>query len=345
MTSSPPPQRRILHADRSGKNPLSHHEIMRLVAPFSARGYTMDMAASNRSEGLLMFRPTEVAELPGRHPGLLCRLRLERPHREKVRITRTIESPDGLAATLVAEGIDPAVLLDAVEAVDPARQVCFVADVLLARDYRILLFAGARSTSVRESREDGALRLVGARARIGPLTLSAKETDWRDFEFSLTGEAPRQLHLTEDLLAVLGWSWRPIRRDRADSWSGSVKAPAREPRRTPRLEQKLDATVRHLSKTLDTSPALFHRRFLGARWRAAFQRSIPLLTIIASIVCFVVLLIVLPKNQLTHFALLYGSVGVIVALSLVNRAYRLEIPPSPRPLTQQDWCSYGGEPS
>lgn len=41
----------------------------------------------------------------------------------------------------------------------------------------------------------------------------------------------------------------------------------------------------------------------------------------------------------------YGSVGVIVALSLVNRAYRLEIPPPPRPLTQHDWCTYDGEPS
>lgn len=230
-------------------------------------------------------------------------------------------------------------LLDAVEAVDPSRQMCFTNDVLLARDYYTLLVAGVRSTSVSESREDGALRLVGAQARIGPITLSAKETDWREFEFTLTTDTPRELHLTEDPLAVLGWSWRPLHRDRWETWTGSVQVPAREPRRTPRLERQLDDTVRHLSKTLDTPPALFRKRFQAARWRAAFQRLTPLLAICTFVVCFVVLLIWLPKTQLTHFATFYGSIAVIVGLSLVNKAHRPEIPPLPKPLIQPNWCS------
>jgi hypothetical protein len=152
------------------------------------------------------------------------------------------------------------------------------------------------------------------------------------------------LHFTEDLLAVLGWGWRPLRQDERGTWWGSLKPPAREPKRTARLEAMLDKTVDHIAQTLATGPGEFHRRHYGSRWRAAFQRLLPSLIGSSLVVVFVVLVFVLPKTSFTHMIMLDLAIAGIVAMALMDKSYRMEIPPMPRPLTQTQWCSPATRP-
>lgn len=343
MSGSQPLTRPSPPAGQPGVSPLSHHAIMQLVSPFTQRGYAVDMAASDRRQNKLAFRPIEVAAEPGLHPKLRCILRFEQPHRAKVRLTRTLETLDGLTATVVAEGIDAAALLNAIEAVAIARQVRFLGDLLLVRHYRITLFGASGARGASAGRTPATPRLIGAETRIGSVQLSAAEGEWRDFELKLTVDARLQLHLTEDLLAVLGRSWRPMRRDQWGTWTGSVKSPAREPKRTATLERLFDTATRHLAATFNETPAAFHGRHRRARWRAAFQRLLPLLGASTTVVGFVVLLFFLPKTQLFHMIMFHMSVVAIIAMSLLNKAYRLELPPIPRTLTQPHWWSNVGE--
>ena len=38
--------------------PLTHHEILRFIEPFSRHGYQADLGASQRLDRRLLFRPT-----------------------------------------------------------------------------------------------------------------------------------------------------------------------------------------------------------------------------------------------------------------------------------------------
>lgn len=378
-------------AQAGGGHPLSHHAIMALAKPFSRRGYTVDLAASDRGRGLLAFRPVELPEKPGHRPALRCVMRLERPHRAKIRVVRTLEADDGLTATMTAEGDDPAVLLEVVEKVDPDRQFHVIdaglirppsaepaegaadpsgsspaapADdpdpsprgvgrpvpcplpvrptgldgtLVISRSYRAEVWSTDASRRGRWHQKGGLPRLTEAEARIGPVRLSIREPAGRGFDVRLVAEEGYALDIPRDFLAVIGWGWRPLHRCNQDTWLGSVKLPRREPSRTAELETQLDKAVVHIVKTLAAPPDQFHRRHSGARWRAAFQRLLPLLSVCGLMLGLVVAVKYLPKTPLVYMLVLYGSILWIVAINMLDKAYRVEIPPRPRPLTQPGW--------
>src|SRR5512145_2414720 len=102
--------------------PLSHHEIMALAAPFARSGRQVDLAGSDRMARQLVFRPRPLAE----DAALAERLRLEDGERTAHRLVREIALPGGapgeLRAELRADGDDPAELLALIDAVPPAAQ-------------------------------------------------------------------------------------------------------------------------------------------------------------------------------------------------------------------------------
>lgn len=318
---------------------LSHHAIMTLVAAFSQKGYLVDLAASDRRRGLLMFRPVDLPAVPGRHPDLRCVLRLERPHRAKIRVIRTLECDDGLTATMTAEGDDPAVLLRVVEEVDPVRQFHALDTGLISRSYRAAVWSADAPTHASRKRMTALPRLTNAEARLGPVRLSVSAHEERSCELRLIADEGCRLDIPEDLLTVLAWCWRPLRRHDGRTWLGSVRLPRREPARTARLESLLDEAVAHLADTLAASPTRYHRRHRGARWRAAFQRMSPLLFLGGMTVGLISAVIYLPRTPVVHFLVLHSSILTIVVIALLDRAYRLEVPRPPGPLTQPQWCS------
>lgn len=80
--------------------PLSHHEILGLIEPFTRCGLHVDLAASNR-------------------------------------LTRTLCLPDGLQATLAALGSNPAQMLQHFDAVAPAYQFRFGPGLRIVRNYEL----------------------------------------------------------------------------------------------------------------------------------------------------------------------------------------------------------------
>ena len=68
--------------------PLTHHEILTLVEPFTRRGRHVDLAASDRLERRLVFKTIEHAA-PGAADAMVREtLVLEQPKAERFRLTR-----------------------------------------------------------------------------------------------------------------------------------------------------------------------------------------------------------------------------------------------------------------
>jgi len=117
--------------------PLTHHEILGLIEPFTRRGRHVDLAASNRVDRRLVFKPFVHAGDTPACAGACEILTLESARPEVYRLVRTLTLPGGAAATLVTDGPSPGELLARVEAVAPRDQFQLVANVSIARSYRL----------------------------------------------------------------------------------------------------------------------------------------------------------------------------------------------------------------
>ena len=102
--------------------PLTHHQILGLVAPFTRAGLQVDLAASQRLERRLAFRPVQHAAVDGVHPALTETLWLDAADDSRHKLSRVLTGPDGLDATLDAEGADAGALLTRLAAVPLQRQ-------------------------------------------------------------------------------------------------------------------------------------------------------------------------------------------------------------------------------
>ena len=335
LPASPTPPRASAPAGRL----LSHHAIMKLIGPFSRRGYSVDLAASDRANGVLVFRPVEIPGTEGGRPALRSTLRLERPHRAKIRVSRTLVAVDGQQATMTAEGDDADVLLEVVEQVDPDRQFHVTDAGLLTRSYRAQVWMADAPDQGRWRGDTRLARLSAAEARLGPLRLQAKEEDGYACEVRLVGQQGTALDLPTDFLAVLGWGWRPLAQLERRTWLTRISLATRGRGRTAALETQLDRATKHIFETLTASPQQYHQRHRRARWRAAFQRLIPLLYIIGVAGGLALAVMYLPRVPGLHILLNNISLVAIVVFFMRDKAYRVEIPPPPRPLSQTKWDS------
>ena len=176
--------------------PLTHHEMIGLIAPFARTGRHVDLAASDRLLRRLVFQPVEHAAQVGGLPAVQDRLLLEQPSTDGYRLTRTLTLPDGLRATLCGEGADAGMLLAAVQAVPPARQLQRVAGHWVAFSHRV-------------APASGTLVLTQAATRLAGLDLQMQVSRVKGIAAELTLAAPPEVEFTlpEDLLAVLGLPW------------------------------------------------------------------------------------------------------------------------------------------
>jgi hypothetical protein len=171
------------------------------------------------------------------------------------------------------------------------------------------------------------------------LEVDADRSAGMPIQVRLRVPAGRQLQVPEDLLAVLGWDWRPVE-DYISHWRGTIRVAKHEPRRTADIEDKIERTLLHLDETLSRSPASFHRRFVRERWRAAFRRAIPLLVGIGMIAATpLVRLLPMGEGTLLRMLVFHAPPLMLVAFFLFSELPRIEIPPLPRPLRQETWLA------
>lgn len=304
--------------------PLTHHQIIGLVEPFTRRGRRVDLSASNRQGRRIAFKAVDHDGLPA----LRDTLELENPYDDHFCLIRHLQlNEGGPQASLMAEGRDAAELLQRIEAVAPQRQFSAAPGSMTGLSFRL---DGAR------------LILTEATSQFGSYTLHTRvpRTKGMAAEFELTAPVASPVTLPEDLLAVIGWDWSPLRvsRARKDMWTSKVRLRGKEPRRSASAEAKVARTVQHLVATLSQPPAAFHQRHARARWGAAFRRGIPLLTAVGMIGG----VSMLPRAALDDFSplrmMLFNIPTLLLALAFsMQELPRFEIPPWPRRLDASAW--------
>lgn len=242
--------------------PLSHHEILALAGPFARRGRHADLAASDRAERRLAFRPRVLPAADGLPP-LHEALHLDGSQRAgHWRLVRTLALPDGPSATLAAEGDEPGALLERIESVPAARQFQISPQAVVALQQR--------------AEADGHLSLQRAQAQVAGLTLEMRVSGVSGFpaELELRRAEDDPIELPRDVLAVLGGRWDRLTTLRR-GWLGSVQVKGEGAARSADAEAQLHAAIDHLSRTLAEPPLAFHQRHLRARWRVAMRGTLP----------------------------------------------------------------------
>jgi hypothetical protein len=301
--------------------PLTHHQIIGLVEPFTRRGRHVDLAASNRIERRIVFKPT----LHTGPPALRDTLELENPYDDHFVLTRRLQRGDSdLHARLTAEGRDAGELLQRIEAIAPKRQFSAAPGSMTGLSFRL---------------DAEQLILTEATTQFSGYTLHTRVPRVKSMaaEFELSAPAASAVTLPEDLLAVIGWDWSPLRA-RKDGWTGKVRLRGKEPRRSASAEAKLARTVQHLVTTLSQPPTTFHAQHTRARWGAALRRGIPLLTALGMIGG----VSMLPRAALDDFSplrmMLFNIPTLLLALAFsMQEMPRFEIPPWPRRLDDSAW--------
>ena len=246
--------------------PLTHHEILTLVGPFTQRGRRVDLAASDRLQRRLDFVPVDRPALEGRLPALRETLSLDLSFPGRHLLLRELRSSDGLCATLQAEGDDLAALLARIESVPAERQLRCGPGLAIAFGQRVVPGATAPELLLRE-----------AVAWLPTLTLEMKLTGVRGFpaEIEVRPAEGVSLALPRDLLAVLGSPWTelsPLQR----SWQSNIAVRGDGLKRSEDAEARFMLTVQHLQRTLAEPPARFNQRHRVARWAVTVREMLPL---------------------------------------------------------------------
>ncbi len=321
--------------------PLSHHEILQLVEPFTRAGRPVDLAASDRGARKLAFRSRTH---PGAAPdgqALKEELVLESLGTGTCRLTRTLTHASGLQARVQAMGMQPAELLAWVEALPIERHFSSGPGFLLARDYQALGSALAvlsrGQLHVRPTSDDD--------QPVPALSMTLDVSRVRGVAADIVLTAPRDpLALPDDVLAVLGWHWTRLVPERAGSpgWKSRLRLRGSPAQRTAKAEAALDRAAAHLALTLAEPPAAYHDRHRRVRLGVVLRRSIPLLTPLV----LVAVILLLPRFDTSEnpglWMLLYHVPTLLIVLSFcVQELPTLKPPPWPRRSKAASWRASG----
>jgi hypothetical protein len=171
------------------------------------------------------------------------------------------------------------------------------------------------------------------------LTFTLKMPTVKNFpaEIELDDKDGDLIKLPEDLIAVLGWDWAPLKRNK-DGWSSKLRLRGKGADRTRRAEAKLEKAAWHLAQTLAELPRRFHERFVWARWWAVVRRTIPILTCIGVVAVGMVIPVnVFEDHPFVRMLLMNAPLLVIGFSFALQELSRIEIPPLPRPSKASAW--------
>lgn len=319
-------------------SPLSHHDILGIVEPFTRRSRQLDLAASDRLNRRLQFKPVEHAGNAAGVPALRETLQLDSYRLGNFDLTRTLTSLDGQAATLQTTGPQPAALLARIEAVTPEQQFTVGSGYLIARSYTV----PSDVIISADGRHAVPLVLIRAVIYLNDLTLTLNVPTVRGVSADITLSATPAsdgsvLDLPDDLLAVIGWDWTRMVRKKG-TWESKLRLRGGPARRTRRAEQAANRVAHHLAQTLAEPPTRFHEQHLRARWWAALRRAIPILTPVS----LVITVLLFPRIDFGEkpglWLMLYHLPTALIALSFcLQELPEFVIPPLPRRSLAPTW--------
>lgn len=326
--------------------PLTHHEILRWVGPFTRRGHHVDLGASDRLARRLVFRPLTHAAASAGTCEVTESLQLENLGPESFRLTRELRRGDGLVARLLAEGASPGELLERVQAVPPARQFADGPGHALAFSFRWPVAPPPASPAARLPQASQAgppcpawpLLLTDATLQVdglvGTLVIPPVSGAGEVMLRSLPGAA---LALPDDLLAVLGRAWSPLR-PQEDIWRGGLRLRGNDLRRSRVAETEWRRAAAHLARCLAEPPARYHQRLAWARRAVAARRFTPVL-LSAALVAAAASVHRLGLNEHSAWRMLIFNAPplMLILFFCLRELPRFEIPPWPRAATAASW--------
>ncbi|MFC0239498.1 hypothetical protein [Rhodopseudomonas telluris] len=324
--------------DTPPTHPLTHHEILTLVQPFTRRDLHVDLAASDRINRRLIFKTLVHDEADAAGIDAHEILQLDNPRSGFSVLTRTLTLDCGLAATLETQGEEPGALLARIETIRPHQQFRSVEGTTVALSYRLTPRTGTDlADPAAVDRE-----LLRGEARIAGFTIVLRAPLVRGYpaEIDITPQAAG-VKLPEDLLAVMGWAWSPLRSSKA-GWSGKLKARGSGPELSRAIEARFEQTIAHLTRTLSQPPAVYHATQARARWGVALRRALPLLFFASLIVGAAGLTLVdIPQDSIINLLLMGAPPLLMIGAFGMRDIPSMEIPPLPRRIDHATWHPQG----
>lgn len=318
--------------------PLTHHDILGLVEPFTRGGRQLDLAASDRIKRCLVFKsrlsiePAIAALNKTIADKLTDTLALDCLADDSFVLRRTVTHAEGLVANLVSKGADTSSLLASVEAVDPQALFRSGEGWQMARSYRLEPGRSATGANPQPT-----MLLTNAVVQLAGLTLLLKMPAVTGYPAELEITALAAIELPDDLLQVLGRDWERLSRG-AKNWKATLKIRGKEPERTRLAEDKLDTVARHLALTLSQSPASFARHQVAARWRVAARRSVPMLTLLGLVLASLAVPYLGIAPDSVYWMLIFNAPPLLLLWGFSLREMpRFELPRPPKQLTAASW--------
>jgi hypothetical protein len=315
--------------------PLTHHEIFRLVEPFSRIGRQVDLASSNRAQRVLVFKPVDLRCELQADANWNDVLRLECPPSGAFLLERKVRHPSGLAARLESRGPQVAELLTLTQSV--AAQ-----DLFRESDGYLLAYSYSMNTQLSGKPKMAespfqAMNLRRVEVRLNSLTLTLKMPTVQGYPADLVLTSDDALELPDDLLEVIGRDWGRLLQRRS-GWHTTLEIRGKEPERSRTAESQVELACRHLAKTLAQAPANFHRLHAHARWRIAARRTIPLVSMFALVggALAVPYLLTDPDSVLRMLILNLPPVLLVIGLCMRDIP-SFELPHAPRRMSNSSW--------
>jgi hypothetical protein len=285
----------------------------------------VDLAASDRAARRIAFVPISHPPAVGL-PGLREQFELVGEDDGAWRLHRRVASDEGPVAELEIAGGAPEALQQALVSIDPASQFLRGPGWILA--------------SRHNGRVGGPLRLRGALARVGPLTLEATVPTVPGYPVALrlAAREPGMLALPQDLLAVLGLRFSRLDPVPGGGWRASMRARGRDAERAREASEGLALALTHLSRTMAEPPARFHTRHRGARWLASARRALPLAACLGLMgAAGTVPLLELHADSVLRMLIFMSPPLVLAFVFSLRELPRIELPPLPRALDPGAW--------
>lgn len=360
--------------------PLTHHDVVRVAAPLVRAGLRIDAAATERARRRIVFRPHGASD-----DGALHALHtLTVLAGGEVELARAVaHAPSGLVSTLVASADDAEALIETFRRIPPTRQIVREGDVVAAESWTLEPNderggSGARLALQQVVGRAGPLFLivdVSTGAGMPADVLLAARADWTDHlrETLASGatvpqrqtaaqlllatlpvapadgaepEAPLAA-LPDDVLAVLGPSWRPLVWQ-GTRWKGVLRLLGRDPERGERASRRVRDALHHLTGVLSETPRRYHARHAAARRRVFLRRLRPAMALLAILAVMPLSWLFVARGGVEMHPLALGLTPLLmvgVVLLSAREIPVLEIPPLPRPLPDERWRPIPRAPS
>lgn len=353
--------------------PLTHHDIIKRAAPLTRLGFKVKLAACDRTDRYIEFEPT-----PGFDDTVTLIHALEVDEDSKQLFTRILVHTSGLVSTLTAIVDDLQAAINTFSQIPLERQIQIDSHHVVAFSYLLAPDYGKKASVAVLQLRFACAHVAGVQLRVdtstgggmpadvrllvqGKASAYLRETLADGTDLPLDHRAARTLRLAalsesadirkpdlpEDILAVLGPQWRPLRYQ-GDHWKGVLRQLTNQDKRTAKAEKYIIEALEHLHDTLEDAPARYQERHGKARWQVYMRRLQPVMVFVGILALMPISWLFVSSGAMTIHPLALGLTPLLMVGIVVLTAREIpvmEIPPRPAPLAANAWDTPSSRPS